>query len=170
MDALLDKIVSAISETFEGEILQSGMEYDFAVVWLNHEKIVPIIRQLKEHPKTKFHFLTTLCGIHYPDRNQIAIMYQLHNMFSNERVRLKVFLSADNPVVQSLVPVFPGANWMERETYDFYGVHFEGHPNLKRILNVEEMIMFPLRKEYPLEDQVRHDKDDTMFGREAHGN
>ena len=54
---------------------------------------------------------------------------------------------------------------MERETYDFFGVVFEGHPNLKRILNVEEMSIFPLRKEYPLEDQTREDKNDAMFGR-----
>jgi NADH-quinone oxidoreductase subunit C len=61
--------------------------------------------------------------------------------------------------------VFAAANWLERETYDFYGVIFEGHPNLKRILNVDEMIIFPMRKEYPLEDQTREDKNDSMFGR-----
>ena len=54
---------------------------------------------------------------------------------------------------------------MERETYDFFGINFVGHPNLKRILNVEEMDYFPLRKEFPLEDQTRIDKDDEMFGR-----
>jgi len=89
----------------------------------------------------------------------------LHNMVSGEKVRLKVMLPQDNPVVQSLTTVFPGANWMERETFDFFGVKFTGHPNLKRILNVEEMIIHPLRKEYPLEDQVRADKDDSRFGR-----
>ena len=65
----------------------------------------------------------------------------------------------------TLTHLFTGANWMERETYDFFGVVFEGHPNLKRILNVEDMIMFPMRKEFPLEDQVRGDKSDKMFGR-----
>ena len=60
---------------------------------------------------------------------------------------------------------FHAANWMERETYDFYGVNFVGHPNLKRILNVDEMDYFPMRKEFPLEDQTRIDKDDEMFGR-----
>jgi NADH-quinone oxidoreductase subunit C len=55
---------------------------------------------------------------------------------------------------------------MERETYDFYGVIFEGHPNLKRILNVDEMSIFPMRKEYPLEDNTRKDKNDEMFGRD----
>jgi NADH-quinone oxidoreductase subunit C len=54
---------------------------------------------------------------------------------------------------------------MERETFDFYGVVFEGHPKLKRILNVDDMIIFPMRKEYPLEDQTRDDKEDIMFGR-----
>jgi NADH-quinone oxidoreductase subunit C len=68
-------------------------------------------------------------------------------------------------LVPTLTTLFPAANWMERETYDFYGIIFQGHPNLTRILNVDEMIIFPLRKEYPLEDQVREDKNDQLFGR-----
>ncbi len=141
------------------------MLYDFPTITLKKDKIVEIIRFLYDHPDTKFIYLTTLCGIHYPELNQIAVMYQLHNMVSNQRLRLKIYLPVESPVVPTLTPVFPSANWMERETYDFYGVIFEGHPNLKRILNVEEMIIFPMRKEYPLEDQVREDKNDTMFGR-----
>ena len=92
-------------------------------------------------------------------------MYQLHNLFQNKRLRLKIFLSEEKPVVNTLTTVFPAANWMERETYDFYGVIFTGHPNLKRILNVEDMTIFPMRKEYPLEDQTREDKNNLMFGR-----
>ena len=65
----------------------------------------------------------------------------------------------------TLTDVFSGANWMERETYDFFGVLFTGHPELNRILNVEDMIIFPMRKEIPLEDQTREDKNDLMFGR-----
>ena len=66
--------------------------------------------------------------------------------------------------LQSLI-IWVGANWMERESYDFYGIRFKGHPNLVRILNVDEMDIFPLRKEFPLEDQTREDKEDKMFGR-----
>lgn len=161
----LEKIVSVIKEKYDGEILHAEMLYDFPVISLKQDKIVDVIKHLRDHAETKFQFLTTLCGIHYAEVNQIAVMYQLHNMVSNQRVRLKIYLPVENPVVQSLTSVFPGANWMERETYDFYGVKFEGHPNLKRILNVDEMIIFPLRKEYPLEDQVRVDKNDSMFGR-----
>jgi NADH-quinone oxidoreductase subunit C len=70
-----------------------------------------------------------------------------------------------NPVLPTAVTIWPAANWMERETYDFYGILFEGHPNLVRILNVEDMTVFPMRKDFPLEDQTREDKNDSMFGR-----
>jgi len=161
----LEKIVSVLKEKYEEDILYAEMLYDFPTVSLKKEKIVKIIQYLRDNSETKFEFLTTLCGIHYPELNQIAVMYQLHNMMTGKRVRLKTYLPIELPTVTSLTSVFPGANWMERETYDFFGVIFEGHPNLKRILNVDEMIIFPLRKEYPLEDQVREDKNDAMFGR-----
>lgn len=161
----MSPVVSVLKEKFEEEILQEEILYDFLTLTLKKDKIVDIIRYLYEHPETKMQYLTTLCGIHYPDQKQIAVMYQLHNMVTNQRVRLKIYLPEENPVTQTLTSVFAGANWMERETYDFYGVQFEGHPDLRRILNVEEMIIFPLRKEYPLEDQTRDDKRDLMFGR-----
>jgi NADH-quinone oxidoreductase subunit C len=160
-----ERIIGVIRQKYEGEILRAEMLYDFLTVTLKKDKIIDVIRHLYAHPDTGFKFLTTLCGIHYPDANQIAIMYQLHNLVSNERLRLKIYLPAENPTVDTLTSVFPAANWMERETYDFFGVTFEGHPNLIRILNVEDMIMFPMRKEFPLEDQIRQDKNDTMFGR-----
>lgn len=160
-----EKITAALKEKYEDQILHIETLYDFLTITVKQEKIVDVIQHLYNHPDTKFQFLTTLCAVHYPDLNQIALMYQLHNLVSNNRLRLKIYLSADNPVVPTLTTVFPAANWMERETYDFYGVTFTGHPQLKRILNVEDMIIFPLRKEYPLEDQTREDKNDTMFGR-----
>ena len=83
----------------------------------------------------------------------------------NVRIRFKVFTDIAKPDVFTATRLYEAANWMERETFDFFGVNFVGHPNLKRILNVDEMDYFPLRKEYPLEDQTRTDKDDEMFGR-----
>ncbi len=135
--AAQEKIISIVNEKFEGEIVEAGLIKDFFTIILKKEKVVDIIRHLYNHADTRFQFLTTLCGIHYPDQNQIAVMYQLHNMVTNQRLR----------------------------TYDFFGVIFEGHPNLKRILNVDDMLIFPMRKEYPLEDQTREDKNDLMFGR-----
>ena len=160
-----EHIISILNETYEDQILRVEVLSDFLTVTLRKEKIHEIIHYLFHHTGTKFQFLTTLCGIHYPEQNEIAVMYQLHNMITNKRIRLKVYLPSDKPVVKSITDIFAGANWMERETYDFFGVIFEGHPKLKRILNVDEMIIFPMRKEYPLEDQTREDKNNAMFGR-----
>jgi NADH-quinone oxidoreductase subunit C len=111
--------------------------------------------------------LTDLQAVHYPDNAgaELAVVYHLHNLVDNVRIRMKVFTDINTPDVYSATALFQSANFMERETYDFFGVNFVGHPNLIRILNVDEMDYFPLRKEFPLEDQTRIDKDDEMFGR-----
>jgi NADH-quinone oxidoreductase subunit C len=160
-----EKIISTVRGKHEDQVLLIEKLYDFLTITLRHDKIIEVITLLRDHPDTQFKFLTTLCGIHFPEQGQIAVMYQLHNMQAGLRMRLKIYLPQENPTVQTLTTVFPAANWMERETYDFFGVIFEGHPDLRRILNVDEMIIFPMRKEYPLEDQTREDKADEMFGR-----
>jgi NADH-quinone oxidoreductase subunit C len=160
-----EKTIAIIKQEFESEVLLIEEPYKFLTITLKLEKIIEIIQFLYNNPETQFQFLTTLCGIHYPDQNQIAVMYQLHNLRTNQRIRLKIYLSADKPETPTLTSVFAAANWMERETYDFFGVNFIGHPNMKRILNVDDMIFFPLRKEFPLEDQTREDKNDALFGR-----
>jgi len=166
MDSTIqEKIVNILKEKFESDILLVETPYNFLTVNLKKDNIIEIIRYLYNHPEAKFQYLTTLFGVHYPDAKQIAIVYQLHSLTNNWRMRLKIFLPEENPVTPTLTTLFAGANWMERETYDFFGVKFEGHPDLRRILNVEDMIIFPMRKEYPLEDQVREDKKDYMFGR-----
>lgn len=160
-----EKIVNILKEKYESEILSVETPYQFLTINLRQEKIIEIIRFLYQHPELKFEFLTTLCGIHYPEQHQIGVMYQLHSLTNNYRIRLKIYLPEENPVTPTLTSLFAAANWMERETYDFFGVKFTGHPDLRRLLNVEDMIIHPLRKEYPLEDQTREDKQDYMFGR-----
>ena len=132
-----------------------------------------LIQYLHEDSTLHFNFLTDLCGVHYPDNEpdkQFAVVYLLHNWFDNIRIRVKAFVPGQNPEIDSLDSIFSAANWMERETYDFYGIRFIGHPNLKRILNHDGMTVFPMRKEFPLEDQFRTDKDDRFFGREVNPN
>jgi NADH-quinone oxidoreductase subunit C len=158
-----DRIVTILKEKFTGDFISFETPYNFLTIHLKAENIVSLIRFL--YNNEKFQYLTTLCGIHYPELKSIAVMYQLHNLVENKRIRLKIFLPEEKPEVETLTTVFPAANWMERETYDFFGVTFRDHPNLKRILNVEDMIMFPMRKEFPLEDQTREDKNNAMFGR-----
>jgi len=127
-----------------------------------------IIRFLKEDSVLRFNFLTDVCGVHYPDNEkerQFAVVYHMHNWMDNVRIRIKCFLDGDNPEIDTATNLFLGANWQERETYDFYGIIFKGHPQLKRILNMDEMVSFPMRKEFPMEDGGRTDKDDRFFGR-----
>jgi len=114
-----------------------------------------------------FNFLTDLTGVHYPDRTdeELCVVYHLHNLRANIRLRFKVYVPVAKPDIFTATAVFSGANWMERETYDFFGINFVGHPNLVRILNVDQMDYFPMRKEYKMEDPTRTDKDDEMFGR-----
>ncbi|MGC3948117.1 MAG: NADH-quinone oxidoreductase subunit C [Chryseolinea sp.] len=160
-----ERVIATLKEKYEDEILHVETPYNFLTITLKKEKIVEIVRFLYDNPNLRFQYLTTLGGIHYPELKQIAVFYQLHNLYSNERIRLKIYLPEENPITETITSIYAGANWLERETYDFYGVIFEGHPNLKRVLNVEDMIIFPMRKEYPLEDQTRDDKNDDMFGR-----
>ena len=89
----------------------------------------------------------------------------MHSLTNNVRLRLKCWIPEANPEIASATPLFAAANWMERETYDFFGIQFNGHPNLVRILNEDTMDYFPMRKEYHLEDATREDKDDRYFGR-----
>ena len=131
------------------------------------EMNLKVLNFLFDDNELKFQFLTSLCGVHYPDNKgrELAVVYHLHNLEDNLRIRFKVFTDIDKPDIYTATGLFSAANWLERETYDYYGVNFIGHPNLKRILNVDEMDYFPMRKEFPLEDQTRRDKDDEMFGR-----
>ena len=126
-----------------------------------------LLQYLYDEEDLKFRFLTDLQAVHFPDNKgaELAVVYHLHNLVDNVRIRFKVFTGIEKPDVYSATALYSSANFMERETYDFFGVNFVGHPNLIRVLNVDEMDYFPLRKEFPLEDQTRIDKDDEMFGR-----
>jgi len=86
-------------------------------------------------------------------------------MLEKVRIRIKVFISEQNPTIPTATVVWKGANWMERETYDLFGVKFEGHPDLRRILNMDDLGVHPMLKQYPLEDPNRVDKKDEFFGR-----
>jgi NADH-quinone oxidoreductase subunit C len=146
-----------------------GFEEPFGMLTfeVKPELNLEVMQFLNDDPELGFQFLTDLTAVHYPayKNRELAVVYHLHNLVENCRIRFKVFVPIEKPDVFSATKLFEAANWLEREAYDFYGVNFVGHPNLIRIQNVEEMDYFPLRKEYPLEDQTRLDKDDEMFGR-----
>jgi NADH-quinone oxidoreductase subunit C len=132
----------------------------------SRENVIDILAFLKNDTILQFIYLTDLTGIHYPESEKpIGVVYHLHSLVNNVRIRIKVFLPVDDYHIPTATTVWEGANWMERETYDFFGVIFDGHPDLRRILNVDDMTAFPMRKEFPLEDPNRVDKKDYFFGR-----
>lgn len=160
-----EKVNEKLKARFQGAIKTAELACDFPVFTVDSGSTHDIIKFLKEDADLNFHFLTDLTGMQTADEKQLGVIYHLHNMPKNMRVRIKTFFDINKPEIPTVTDLWDGANWMERETYDFFGVRFKGHPNLTRILNVDEMDIFPLRKEYPLEDQTREDKDDKMFGR-----
>ena len=141
--------------------------YGLLTATTTRERIHDIIAGLQQDQELKFHFLTTLCGINYPENEgrELGVIYHLHSLTKNIRLRLKIFFPLADPTVPTITDLYNAANWLERETFDFYGIVFTGHPNLVRILNVEDMDYHPMRKEYPLEDGTREDKTDLFFGR-----
>ena len=166
-NVVLNTIREKLTAKFGDAIVLSEQHYDFPVFVVKREQIIDILKFLKEDPEMGFGFLTTMAGLNFPEQKglELGVMYQLHNMQKNLRVRLKIFFPVSDPVVPTASDLFPTANWMERQEYDFFGIIFKGHPNLKRILNMDEMNYFPMRKEYPVEDGSREDKNDVMFGR-----
>lgn len=160
-------IQEILTNKFGEKVFAFGMQKDIFSFEATPEAIREVIQFLKENQDLNFHFLTDLCGVHFPendDNHQFAVVYHLHNWIENVRIRVKTYLT-ENPEVDTISDIFLSANWMERETWDFYGINFQGHPQLKRILNMDEMVSFPMRKEFPMEDSGRTDKDDRFFGR-----
>ena len=156
-----------ITEKFPDQLTGWGEPYGMLTFSAPKDLNLKILQFLFDDEVLKFRFLTDLQAVHYPDDKgqELAVVYHLHNLVDNVRIRFKVFTDITAPDVFSATALYQSANWMERETYDYYGVNFVGHPNLIRVLNVDEMDYFPMRKEFPLEDQTRIDKDDEMFGR-----
>jgi NADH-quinone oxidoreductase subunit C len=160
-----DQLVTARLAEVLGADLAHEQQYDLMCYTVPKEHLHEILRLLRD--ELGFNFLTTLCGIHYPgagDR-ELGVVYHLHNMRAGHRIRIKSFTSLKEATFDTVTDLWPTANWMEREAWDFFGIKFTGHPNLKRILNMEDFPAFPLRKDYPMEDPTRQDKNDSMFGR-----
>jgi NADH-quinone oxidoreductase subunit C len=160
---VFDKLV----EKFGEEIYGFEENFDLISIYANKEFNLKILQYLYDQEDLGFKFMTDLTAIHYPNNvgEELVVTYLLYNMPKNFHVRLKFALNINEPNIYTASNIHPTANWLERECYDFYGVNFVGHPNLIRVMNVDEMDYFPMRKEFPLEDQTRTDKDDEMFGR-----
>jgi NADH-quinone oxidoreductase subunit C len=160
-------IEQSLKEHFGENIKSIEDSYGMLSVITKRETIVEMVTWLRDHPILQFNFLTDICGIHFPDHKneELGVVYHMHSFVNNIRIRLHIFFPESDPKAPSLIHIFAAAGWMERETFDFYGIRFQGHGDMRRILNMEDMNYHPLLKQYPLEDGTRTDKEDKYFGR-----
>ena len=125
---------------------------DEVTLFIRAESLVGVCEFLRDAPDLRFNYLSDVTVIdRYPSEPRFETVYHLYSIEKTERLRLKVRLQGDNPRVASLVPVYPGAHAFECEAYDLFGIYFEGHPDLRRILMPEDWEGHPLRKDYPTE-------------------
>jgi NADH-quinone oxidoreductase subunit C len=128
-------------ESFRGE----------TTVLLTRESVVPACEVLRDDPQLSFDFLAALTAVdHWPEEPRFSVLYKLYSVPNGIFIGLRVDLPGEAPSVPTVEGAFPSANWHEREVYDMFGIHFEGHSDLRRILMPHDWEGHPLRKDYPL--------------------
>jgi NADH-quinone oxidoreductase subunit C len=144
-----------IQEQFPGSIISSRLFRGEKTITIKKENAVAIGKLLRDSPETNFNYLSDVTCV---DRLKIAVegedrfevVYNLYSMGTFERLRLKVRVSEDEPTTDTLEVVWPAANWNEREVYDLFGITFNNHSDLRRILMPDDWVGHPLRKDYPI--------------------
>jgi NADH-quinone oxidoreductase subunit C len=137
--------------------LESQLHRGELTVVVEREGLIGLMRQCRDDAELGFDVLTDLTAVdylRYPGREdgpRFDVVYHLYSLRLNHRLRVRVHVDEDDPVVPTLVPLWPIANWLEREVWDMFGIRFEGHPDLRRLLMYEEFVGHPLRKDYPID-------------------
>lgn len=144
-------VVEKLKSRLPGISLETTEFRDELTVVVPKENIVELCRFLKGDPDLSFDLLADLCGIDmYVPVKRFGVIYNLYSLKNRHRIRLKTFTEEENPKVPTVSGVWSTANWHERETYDMFGIVFEGHPDLRRIYMPDEFEYYPLRKDFPL--------------------
>jgi len=144
-----NKTLTALGEKFGEAVIESGIDRGDTVAVIEPSAIHEVIAWLRD--QHSFNMLADLCGVDYlPRQPRFEVVYQLHATGGNERIRLRVQLDGGSPEIATITDLYPVANWLERETWDMFGIVFTGHPDLKRILMYEPFEGHPLRRDYPI--------------------
>jgi NADH-quinone oxidoreductase subunit C len=143
-------LIEEFGKGLSAEIVEASRDGDDLVLVIRPEALLRIMGSLKEHPYSYKLLLDLTCVDFRRDAGSFEMVYHLYSLAAGRRIRVKVRLPADAPLMDSLAGLWRNANWLEREVYDMFGVVFRGHPDLKRILMYDGFEGFPLRKDYPL--------------------
>ncbi len=148
-------VLSRIVDRFGAAVLSHHSDCGDETALVSPAQLVEICRFAKEDPALSCEMLMDLTGVDYlglkPAAGRFEVVYHLYSLSKGHRIRLKVELPEAEPKVASVVPLWKSALWMEREAFDLYGIKFDGHPDLRRILLYPEFEGYPLRKDYPME-------------------
>ncbi len=159
MTKQLQALGKAVQKTCKGAVTGVTLAFGDLTLDVERGRILEVLTALRD--EYGFHQLIDLCGVDWPERPQrFDVVYHLLSMTKNLRVRVKVMTDEEAPVA-SAVPVFPCADWFEREAFDLYGILFDGHPDLRRILTDYGFVGHPLRKDFPMTGfvEVRWDEE-----------
>lgn len=154
---LKDHIEAQLGEAINSAVIENGE----LTLEARRAEIVKVISFLRDDPICKFSSLIDICGVDYPSRERrFDVVYHMLSMAHNTRIRIKVMTDEIVPV-HSITSLFPNADWYEREAFDMYGILFENHPDLRRILTDYGFEGYPLRKDFPLSGfvEVRYDEE-----------
>lgn len=144
-------VLDKLKNRFPDAVLESNEFRDELTVVVPKERIVDICRFLKEDPQLQFDLLADVFGIDmYTPTKRFGVIYNLYSLKNRNRIRLKVFTEEEDLKVPTMTGVYGTANWHERETFDMFGIIFEGHPDLRRVYMPDDFEYFPLRKDFPL--------------------
>jgi NADH-quinone oxidoreductase subunit C len=148
--------VQALASSFHKDLLEVGSFRGEVSVVVSPERCREILKYLRDEPTLKFEYLSDLTAVHWPKRSDLPfdVVYHLYSISNRMRLRVKTRVSDDSEV-DSAVPVWTAADWLEREVYDMFGIRFAGHPDPRRILNPEGFVGHPLRKDFPLGGRVK---------------
>ncbi len=150
-----------IVESLEGAAISHEITKDEMIIHAQRENLCKVLQFLRDDTECQFKMLISICGVDYPDREQrFDVVYNLLSLTQNNRIRVKV-KAAENQMVPTASKIFSTAGWFEREVWDLYGIYFEGHTDLRRILTDYGFEGHPLRKDFPLTGYVelRYDEE-----------
>lgn len=159
MSEKLEEIAELVSLELGDLMLTSTIAVGDLAITVKRDDIVEVLTRLRDGSALDFNCFIDLCGVDYPTRaERFEVVYHLLSMSQNARIRIKISTDEDT-AVPTTVDVFPAANWYEREAFDMYGIFFDGHPDLRRLLTDYGFEGYPLRKDFPLSGfvEVRYD-------------
>ena len=159
---LLPDLEKIINSELTTKINNSKIEHNQLDISIDQEDLLDVITFLKTNKNTKFRQLIDITAVDYPENSKIfKLVYLLLSHEFNNRIKINYSVS-ENEIINSIVKIFPSANWMEREVFDMYGIKFKDHPDLRRILTDYNFVGHPLRKDFPLtgHNEVRYSEED----------